>query len=185
MWVYLWVFPASVLPLFVVRCPRLLRRTVASYGAAIAVSLVLFAALPVTSTGLRMDRSALDATRFSPWAVSLLYRIDPPFNLFPSLHLSIAALGALSAWKARRSYGAATLVGVALTGASICTVKQHFVLDGLGGIALAAGLHGLVLRGYRPTPGEDPSYGWRGPAAYAALLAVNYAGFYVAFRLVV
>ena len=181
-WVYLSVFPSSLLPLFVVRCPRLFRRAIASYGLAIAASLVFFAALPVTSIGLRMDRSTLDVTGFSTWAVSVLYGFDPPFNLFPSLHLSIAAIASLTAWKARRSYGAAAFVGVALIAASICTVKQHFALDGLGGLALAAVVHALVLRPYRPSAEAEAAYGWRGPAAYVALLAAVYAGLYVGFR---
>ena len=180
-WVYLWVFPASLLPLFVVRCPRLFRRTLLAYGLAIAASLIVFVAFPVTSLALRADRAALDVTRLSPWAVALLYRLDPPVNLFPSLHLSIAGLAALSAWKARRAYGAAAFVGVALIGASICTVKQHFVLDGLGGAALAAIVYAFVLRPYAPKPGTDPAYGWRGPAAYFALLIGVYAGFYAGF----
>jgi len=180
-WVYLWVFPASLLPLFVVRCPRLFLRTILAYGLAIAASLVVFVALPVTSIGLRADRATLDVTRFSPWAVALLYRLDPPVNLFPSLHLSIAALAALAAWKARRAYGAAACVGVALIGVSICTVKQHFVLDGLGGAALAAFVYAFVLRPYEPTPGTEPAYAWRGPAAYFALLIAVYAGFYAGF----
>ena len=183
-WVYLGVFPASLLPLFVVRCPRLFRRATLSYAIAIAVSLIVFAAMPLTSTGFRIDRSGLDVARFSPWAVSVLYDLDPRFNLFPCLHLSIAVLAAWAAWTARRAYGAAAFAGVALIAASILTVKQHFVLDGVGGVALAAIIHAVVLRRYRPTPGTDPAYGWRGPAAYAALLAVVYAGLYVGFRLV-
>ena len=183
-WVYLWVFPASLLPLFVVRCPRLFRRAMLSYGIAIAVSLIFFVAMPVTSIGLRPDRSTLDVAHFSPWAVSALYDLDPPFNLFPSLHLSIAALAGFAAWKARRAYGAAAFAGVALVGASICTVKQHFVLDGFAGLVVAAVVHAVVLRPYRPNPGTDPAYGWRGPAAYAALLSVVYAGLYAGFRLV-
>jgi membrane-associated phospholipid phosphatase len=182
-WVYLWVFPASLLPLFLVRCPRLFRRAMLSYGIAIVVSLAVFAAMPVTSIGLRMDRSTLDVTHASPWAVSVLYAVDPPLNLFPSLHLSIAMLASLAAGKARRSYGAAAFVGVVLVAASICTVKQHFVLDGLGGAALAAVIYAAVLRPYRPDPGIDPAYGWPGPAAYTALLAVLYGGLYLGFRL--
>lgn len=184
-WVYLWVFPASLLPLFVVRCPHLFRRAIASYGIAIAVSLAVFAAMPVTSAGLRRDRTTLDVARFSPWAVSVLYDLDPPVNLFPSLHLSVAALASLTAWKARRAYGAAALGGVVLIGASICTVKQHFVLDGLGGAVLAAVVYAFVLDPYRPQPGSDPAYGWRGPSAYAALLTVLYTGCYAWFRLAV
>lgn len=182
-WVYLWVFPASFFPLFVVRCPRLFRRTLIAYAIAIAASLIVFATFPVTSIALRANRAALDVTRLSPQAVALLYRLDPPVNLFPSLHLSIAVLAALSAWKARRAYGAAACVGVALIGVSICTVKQHFVLDGLGGAALAAVVYAFVLRPYAPTPGTNPAYGWRGPAAYAALLFAAYAGFVAATKL--
>ena len=182
-WVYLWVFPASLLPLFVVRCPELFRRTLFAYTVAIAVSVVFFIAMPVTSAGLRQERDALDTSRFSPWAVAVLYRADPPFNLFPSLHLSIAALAALSAWKARKAYGRAALVGVSLLGASICTVKQHFIVDGLGGVALAALVYAVLLRPYVPPPGTDPAYGWRGPAAYAGLLIAAYAGTYAGFRL--
>ena len=182
-WVYLAVFPASLLPLFVVRCPRLFRRTVLAYGLTIATSLVFFVALPVTSIGLRADPATLDVTRVSPFAVALLYRLDPPVNLFPSLHLSIAALAALSAWKARRAYGTAACVGVALIGVSICTVKQYFVLDGLGGAALAALVYAFVLRPYAPQPGTDPAYGWRGPAAYAALMLAVYVGCYAGLLL--
>jgi membrane-associated phospholipid phosphatase len=183
-WVYLWVFPASLLPLFLVRCPRLFRRAMLAYGIAITVSLAVFAAMPVTSIGLRAERSTLDVAHASRWAVSVLYAVDPPFNLFPSLHLSIAVLASLAAGKARRSYGAAAFVGVALVAASICTVKQHFVLDGLGGAALAAVVYATVLRPYRPEPGIDPAYGWRGPAAYATMLGVLYAGLYLGFRFV-
>jgi hypothetical protein len=182
-WVYLWMFPASLLPLFVVRCPRLFRRTIIAYGAAIAASLILFVAMPVTSIGLRADAAALDVKRFTPWAVSVLYRFDPPYNLFPSLHLSIAALAALSAWKASRTYGAAAFCGLAGIGVSICTVKQHFVVDGLGGAALAALVHAAVLGPYEPDPGTDPAFSWRGPAAYAALMAAVYAALYAGFRL--
>jgi len=182
-WVYLCVFPAALFPLFVVRCPHLFRRTLLAYALAIAVSVVLFLAMPVTSAGLRANRDTLDVSRFSPWAVSVLYRTDPPFNLFPSLHLSIAALAALSAGKARRIYGAAAFVGVGLVGVSICTVKQHFIVDGLGGAALAALVYAAVLRPYEPPPGTDPAYDWRGPAAYAGLLLAVYAGTYAGFRL--
>ncbi len=181
-WVYLSVFPTSLLPLFVVRDPRLFRRTILAYGIVIAVSLLVFVGFPVTSLGLRVSPKALDLTRFSPWAVSVLYGLDPPYNLFPSLHLSIAALAGLSTWKASRVYGAVACAGVVAIGVSICTVKQHFVLDGVGGMALAALVHGLVLRRYEPQPGIDPAFGWRGPAAYLLLLAVMYAGFYAGFR---
>ena len=91
---YLWMFPAALVPLFVIRCPRLLRRTALAYAAVIAFSLVCFTAFPVTSARLRVAPAMLDVARKSDWAVSVLYSLDPPYNLFPSLHVSIAALAA-------------------------------------------------------------------------------------------
>jgi membrane-associated phospholipid phosphatase len=107
--------------------------------------------------------------------VALLYRLDPPYNLFPSLHLSMALLAGLAAWKASRRYGATALAGVALIGVSTLTVKQHFIADGVAGIALAAVVYTAIMRPYEPAPGTDPAYGRRGPAAFAVVLVVLYA----------
>ena len=182
-WVYLAVFPAALLPLFLVRCPRLFRRTVASYGAAFAVSMGAFVAFPVTSSGLRVDPATLDPKGFSTWGVAWLYRLDPPYNLFPSLHLAIALLSAASAWKASRAYGAAALGCVVPIALSILTVKQHFVVDGLGGVAVAAVAYATLVRPYEPRGGSDPAYGWRGPAGYVLACALAFAGLYAGFLL--
>ena len=181
-WIYLWVFPATLVPVFFVRCRDLFRQTVLAYAVVITISLACFVAFPVTSLGLRVDPKALDVSRFSPWAVSVVYALDPPFNLFPSLHLSTATLAACSAWKARRSWGRAMAVGVVLIGVSICTVKQHFIVDGIAGVALASATYAAFMRRYRPEPGTDPAYSWRGPALFLALVLAVYLGLYVAFR---
>jgi hypothetical protein len=182
-WIYLWLFPASLLPLFVVRCPRLFRRTIAAYTIVIVVSLAVFAAYPVTSGHLREAAGTLDADSVSPWAVLTVYRLDPPLNLFPSLHLSIALLAALSAWTASRLYGVLTGVGVVLVAISICTVKQHVLADAVGAFVLSGIVYAAVLRPYVPVSGAATAYGWRGAAAYAAFTALAYAGFVAAFLL--
>jgi hypothetical protein len=180
-WVYLWMFPSALIPLFVVRCPRLFRRTALAYASAITVSLICFTAFPVTSAHLRATPAMLDIARPSDWAVSVLYSLDPPYNLFPSLHLSIAALAAVSVWKAAKPYGAAVFVGVGFVGVSVCTVKQHFLLDALGGLALAALVRALILRSYHPQGGVAPAYSWRGLAMYVVFLVLVYTGFYVTY----
>jgi membrane-associated phospholipid phosphatase len=182
-WIYLLVFPAALLPLFVVRSQRLFRRAMAAYAVAITVSLAVFAAVPVTSVGLRVDARSLDRRHFSSWAVSQLYAIDPPFNLFPSLHLSIAALAGLAAWKAERTWGRVALSGVAVIAISICTVKQHFVADALGGGAVAALVYAAILRPYKPGEDGEPAYGSKGPWAWACAVAAAYAALYAWFRL--
>jgi membrane-associated phospholipid phosphatase len=183
-WVYLWVFPAALTPLFFVRCPRLFRRTALAYATVIAVSLGCFAAFPVTSVRLRAAPAMLDAADACGRAVAIIYSLDPPFNLFPSLHLSIAAIAAFSAWKASGRYGAVFFTAVALVGLSVCTVKQHFVFDVLGGFVLAALAGAVILHPYRPQAGTSPAYSWQGPATYLAFLIVFYATIYIAHLLV-
>lgn len=180
-WVYLWMFPSALIPLFVVRCRRLFRRTAFAYATAITVSFIFFAAFPTTSVRLRAAPAMLDVARPSDWVVSILYSFDPPYNLFPSLHLSIAVLAAFSAWKAAKPYGAAVFVGVGFVGLSICTVKQHFLLDSLGGLVIAGLVAALILRPYQPQAGVTPAYSWRGPAIYFIFLVLVYTGFYVTY----
>jgi membrane-associated phospholipid phosphatase len=180
-WTYLLIFPSALLPLFVVRCEHLFRRTAVAYAIAITVSLFCFAVFPVTSLGLRADGAMLDLGRASGWAVATVYSIDPPYNLFPSLHLSIAVLAAFSVWKAARRYGMAVFVTLVFVAVSVCTVKQHVVLDVAGGGALGALVSFFVLRPYRPQAGVEAAYSWRGPFLYVAFLVLVYTGFYLTF----
>ena len=180
-WIYLLIFPSALIPLFVVRCRRLFRRTAIAYAAAISFSLICFTVFPVTSARLRMDQASLNLTRASDWAVATLYSIDPPYNLFPSLHLAIAVLAAFAAWKAARVYGAAAFVTLVFIGVSVCTVKQHVVLDAIGGIALGALVAAVLLRPYRPDAGVEPAYSWRGLLLYVVFLLLVYTGFYLTY----
>jgi hypothetical protein len=98
-WVYLWIFAAALIPLFVVLCPRLFRRTALAYATAIAVSLICFAAFPVTSTRLRVPPTMLDIARPSDWAVFILYSFDPlrvrhgiPFGVRIGLNSGLLAI---------------------------------------------------------------------------------------------
>ncbi|MFQ5659366.1 MAG: phosphatase PAP2 family protein [Gammaproteobacteria bacterium] len=180
-WVYIWIFPAALIPLFTVRSRQLFRRLSFAYASVIILSLICFMLWPVTSNGLRVDVAALDPGRFSDWGVKLLYSIDPPYNLFPSLHLSIATLAACSAGKARRFYGVITFVGVGMVLVSISTVKQHFVLDGLAGLVLALIIYMIILRPYRRPADGSAAYSWRGPAAFLVLQVLVYVGLFIVF----
>ncbi len=181
-YVYLGVFPAAFAPLFCVRSRRLFRRVAAAYMIAIAISLAVFVAWPVTSAGLRADLPQGGHRSFTAWCLELVYTLDPPVNLLPSLHLSIAGLAAAGLWTARRAYGAVALAAVAAIGVSICTVKQHFVVDGIAGLALTAAIYAVVLRGFEAQDGEEPTaYSWKGPALYLLFVALVYAGLFTAY----
>lgn len=180
-WPYLWVLSCAPLPLFVVRCSDLFRRTAIGYGIVIAVSLVLFTVFPVTSVHLRVPQTTLDVSRFSDWAVSLLYSIDPPYNLFPSLHLSMATLAAFSVWKARKSCGVAVFLSLGFASASVSTLKQHCLIDVLGGLGLGALVGVLIITPYIPREHSTRAYPWRVTAAYLVLLSILYCTLYVAY----
>jgi membrane-associated phospholipid phosphatase len=179
---YAWVYSGFLFPLFAVRCSRLFRRVAAAYLLVIVVSLLCFAIFPVAATGLRPDLGAIRATSFALWGVKLAYALDPPVNLFPSAHLAIITLAACSAGRARRVYGALAAVVVVLVFAAVCTAKQHFILDGIAGVALGAGSYALLVRPHRPGPGEPLAYEWGGPLLYLALHSLVYLGCYAAYR---
>jgi hypothetical protein len=183
-YLYSWVYTSMLYPLFVVRSPDLFRRVVAAYAVVIVFSLATFALFPVTAVGFRPDPSTLAEASFADWGLRLTYFVDPPMNLFPSQHLSIATISMLSAWTARRAFGLAILPIVAGIAVSICTVKQHFIADGVAGLALAFGVYRIMLARWDPGARReaDVASTWRGPAAYLAFHAAFYLALFVAYR---
>lgn len=179
-WIYLWSFSATVIPLCFIRCPQLFRRAALAFTVAICISLLCFAALPVTAIHLRAHAAQLRAPGPSDWAVSTIYSLDPPYNLFPSLHISLTALAAFAVWKVERRYGAILFMGLALVAVAVCATKQHFVVDVLGGLVIAGVVGGIVLQPYR-RPDVKGTYSWRGPVSYVASCALMYCGFYGAY----
>ncbi|MBK7973986.1 MAG: phosphatase PAP2 family protein [Deltaproteobacteria bacterium] len=183
-YLYSWVYTAMLYPLFVVRCSGLFRRTVEAYAITIAVSLVVFAMFPVTSVGFRPDPATLDQSVFHNWGVALTFFVDPPTNLFPSLHLSIATLAALIAGRARPLFGWCAAPMVLAVAVSITTMKQHFVLDGVGALAVATfAFRSRFASFHEERDATGPlAYSWRGPVGYLFFHGVVYLALYVAFR---
>ena len=179
---YAWVYTAMLFPLFVVRSPALFRRVGLAYAIVIAACLAMFLVYPVTAVGLRPDVGALDPSHFAGWGVKLVYTLDPPYNLFPSLHLTVAILAALSAWKARSVYGAIGFAWVGLIAVSVSTVKQHFLIDDVAGAGLACAVYAVIIRPYRRVSVEESAYGWSGPLLYLVFHGLVYATAYAAFR---
>jgi hypothetical protein len=170
------VYGAALYPLFVVRSLPLLRRAALAYALVIGGSLLCFGLFPVTCAGLRPPLAAVDPRTLCGWGVRLVYDLDPPVNLFPSLHVGLAAIGALVAWRADRRAGALAVLIVLLTIVSITTVKQHYLVDAVAALLLVWLVHRRVLRDWTPPAGDGPlAYSWRGPAAYVVFQAGLYA----------
>lgn len=184
--VYLYglVYGASLYPLFVVRSRDLLRRAALAYVLVIAASLLCFVLFPVTCAGLRPPLEAIDASTLHGWGVRLVYALDPPTNLFPSLHVGMAAIGAVAAWRASPRLALPAVGILVATVVSICMVKQHFVVDAVGAFLVVAVVHDRVLRPFRPAPGDEPlAFGWWGTIGYLVLQVGMYALLALAFAL--
>jgi hypothetical protein len=184
-YVYAFVYTAMLYPLFVVRCSRLFQRVAMAYFAVLTISFVCYAVFPVTSIGLRPNTAGLSDHVFHEWGIKLNYALDEPYNLFPSLHLSIAILAMLSAWKAAPRVGALALPIVGGVGIAIFTTKQHFLADGVAAIGLAVAVFLWILQPYasREVPEAQRTFGYRGAAGYFAFHCGVYLALYVAFRM--
>jgi hypothetical protein len=181
--VYWSILPMGLLPIFVVRDARLFRRVALAYAATIAVSFACFLIWPVTSAGFRPWAAAWADAGFPGWLLQLLHFLDPPMNLFPSLHLALAMQASLVALRVSRTLGAFALVWTAFILVAVCTTKQHFAVDAVAGVGLALAAHVAIVE---RTPRADPRVefaGSTGVAAFAALVALFYGGLYASYAL--
>lgn len=182
-YLYSWVYTAMLYPLFTVRCIHLFRRVAMAYCLVIAASLVAFRLFPVTSLGFRPDPRLLQDHNFHEWGVRLNFFLDPPFNLFPSLHLSIATLVALTAFKARPAYGAMATLMASGIAVAVLTLKQHYLVDGLAGIALGTASYRVLVHPLRVNPRTDRvAYGWGGPTGYLGFHILVILALYILYR---
>jgi membrane-associated phospholipid phosphatase len=137
---------------------RGLRRQALCYGVMHLICFAIFLAFPVKAE-LRPALLPTDSASFR--ALAYYYEIDPPVNLFPSLHCANAVLAARMAQKLSRRGGWLIAVGAALVVISVVLVKQHYVADAVAGVLLALGIDWLlgppppakVSRSHRRGPG--------------------------------
>ena len=75
-----------------------------------------------------------------------IYASDQPYNDFPSLHTSLSTIIAIHWWRIDRRLGIAAAIWTALIVASTVLVKQHYLADVIGGLALAGSISWLLIR---------------------------------------
>lgn len=148
-WPYLFGILFAFAPAVVIRCRHLFRRVAYAYATALVAAVSCYILYPTASPSLRPDLSLQGADALTRQAVLWLYAVDPERNLFPSLHVSLTAVSALSLWKARGDFSAWAAGIVTLVAISVCTVKQHVVADVAGGLVLAFLVYVFFLRSYR------------------------------------
>jgi membrane-associated phospholipid phosphatase len=124
-----------------------------------SVLLVMFVgALGHTLVAAEYPRPVLHAPHagFSAAFMAWVQGVDPPGNVFPSLHVAHTTMLSILLIRDRPVLGRVALVMATLLALSTLTTKQHFVADVLSGYILAFLGAGLALRGLpRTSPSGD------------------------------
>jgi membrane-associated phospholipid phosphatase len=139
------------------------RRGTRAYAIGFAVCLLCYVALPAS-----IHRPAVPDAGPSAAALAILYRHDPPVNVFPSFHATVAAV-----LYGLRGRGPWCSLGTGVWALAVCIAcvltKQHYVIDVvagflLGAIALRLASHvtkvdaGALRIGFAPPgPGRTPT----------------------------
>lgn len=98
------------------------------------ICLICFIVIPST-----IERPEITGTAFCEWLSRLIYSMDSPDNLFPSIHCLeswICFRGAMRCKKPGTSYKIIMFIAALFVFASTLLVKQHVFVDVLGGIAV-------------------------------------------------
>lgn len=169
-----------LLPVFVVRQDDLIRRTIRAYLLVwITAYVCFFIAYPTVA-----PRPAnVTGEGFGVWGLRALYSSDPPINCFPSLHVAHSFVSAFACYRVHRRLGAIAGICASFVGLSTLLTKQHYVVDVVAGIALAALAYGVFLR--KPvSPGlvefdrrAAPSLAW----CVAATAVIGVAAAWIAY----
>jgi membrane-associated phospholipid phosphatase len=170
-----------LLPIFLIRRPEHIRRTVYAYLTAWIVAYVWFVAYPTVAP----RPATVPGDGFAAWGLRFLYDADPPANCFPSLHVAHASVSALTCARVHRGVGAVALLFAVLVAASTLFTRQHYVADVAGGMALAGLAWAGFLRGYLrgPVPDEERRLAPAAAGLVAALVGVAFLVYWAAYRL--
>jgi membrane-associated phospholipid phosphatase len=132
----IWIYASQYLLLYAcflgVNSARAISRLVYAISLASLLGFCVFLIYPT-----EFPRTLTAKEGASTFAFSLLYSIDSSANCFPSLHVALAWLSALSLRDERRKVGALAIVWAALISVSTLTTKQHYLVDLVGGGGLA------------------------------------------------
>jgi membrane-associated phospholipid phosphatase len=144
-WVYGTFHAWFLLPFFVLRNRRLVRRYAWAFFWVATVSIGIFMILP--NGVVRPDTNGE-----VPWLYALCRQLDLPRNGFPSLHASITVLAAALLHRSSATlnrpglWRALTWLWTAAICWSCVALRQHVALDVLGGVVIGAGSAWWALR---------------------------------------
>ena len=166
--VYWSLFLAAVLPVLVVHQRDHVHRTILAFIAVWLAALACFLAYPTVSS--RPEEAPGDG--FGDWGMRLILSTDVQYNCLPSLHVAQCFLAAFTCSLVHRGVGAVAVAWASLVAVSTLLTKQHYVLDVVGGVVLAALAYAIFLRSFPRSAIPERE------RRYAPVLALGAAAFY-------
>ena len=146
---YAMIYPAAILPIFVVKDPLVFRRVMMAYIGLELIAMLLFIVCPVHMT-IRPAIDSIVGTDFFSWGLRVCFWADHPTCCFPSLHVATAVLSAFSCWRVDRRIGVGAGVVALLISASTLLIKQHFIYDVIAGGGLAFFFYFVWIQNAKP-----------------------------------
>lgn len=132
-WIYHTQFFFLLVSVWRLKQTAAISRTLYAMAAASLISFAIFFVYPTT-----LPRAELIDDGLARQAFALLYSIDGPTNCLPSLHVALAWIAALGIGEQQRRWRGWALLWAALISMSTLTTKQHYLIDVLAGLCVAA-----------------------------------------------
>jgi membrane-associated phospholipid phosphatase len=129
-----------LVPALIINDRVMLQRAAIAFFLLIGISVLIFFLFPVF-----VPRPGFTVDSLSTKLVAFVYRTDRPVCGFPSLHVATAVLATAILFRRSRSVGWVFFPFALLTSLSVLFVKQHVVLDFIGGLVLAVVVDRLVM----------------------------------------
>jgi membrane-associated phospholipid phosphatase len=144
-WCYLPFYAA----IFIIAIAGFRRRRLFNRTALAVICVMLIGAMCHLLIGAEYPRPVLREPYLdiSTAFLAAVHRIDPPGNVFPSLHVAHTSMLSLILLKDRPRLGLLALIMATLLAASTLTTKQHFIADVAAGYLLAFAGRAFAVRG--------------------------------------
>jgi membrane-associated phospholipid phosphatase len=138
---------------FLLKDKNYFRKVIGTLIIASSICYLIFLLMPI-----QMTRPEVDGGEIAEAITLGLYSIDGKgYNCFPSIHVTMSFLTAAFCWRYNRKYWWAALWAGAII-MSTMLVKQHYVLDVLGGLVLGMVIHKMTKNKIKPSStGLQPS----------------------------
>ncbi len=139
--IYLTIYPTFLLPFLFIHQKDFFRLFSFAYITVMCICYVVYLFYPVS-----FERPELTVNSFSTWVLAIVYGADRPWNCFPSLHVAMSLLAALTILEVHRIRGMLTLLLTFLIALSTILIKQHYVLDVVAAMLLTATIYFVYIR---------------------------------------